>query len=68
MNQVISREYVEKNYIHKDKIREVIEELDKLIEESKKRNNGYWTDYSIILDKQKEILLKILEETEDVNK
>lgn len=29
MNKVISREYVEKNYIHKNKIKEKIEELEK---------------------------------------
>ena len=28
MNKVISREYVEKNYIHKDKIREKIKKID----------------------------------------
>ena len=35
MNKVISREYVEKNYIHKDVIRKVIDEKD---EEIKKFN------------------------------
>ena len=33
MNKVISREYVEKNYIHKNKIKEKIEELEKEFKE-----------------------------------
>lgn len=33
MNKVISREYVEKNYIHKDKIRERMEQTKKVYDE-----------------------------------
>ena len=33
MNKVISREYVEKNYIHKDKMRERMEQTKKVYDE-----------------------------------
>ena len=39
-NPVISREYVEKNYIHKDKIRGEIEKINLCIELQKIVNNG----------------------------
>lgn len=36
MNKVISREYVEKNYIHKDKIKERMEQTKKVYDEEMK--------------------------------
>lgn len=65
MNKVISREYVEKNYIHKDKVRNKINELIQAYEDSKDEygeSEYYFPDYTI----QK--LEELLEGTEDANK
>lgn len=66
MNPVISREYVEKNYIHKDKIEKFIE------------GNIFYAGYDVKdeylqgkrdeNDKIMNGLEKLLEETKDVNK
>lgn len=54
MNKVISREYVEKNYIHKDKIKEILKKW-------KKQPNYYGTN--VIAD-----LYDLLEVTKDADK
>jgi len=56
MNKVISREYVEKNYIHKDVIREILN----------KHGKKPMTDENVVRF-YKEIE-KQVEETKDVNK
>jgi len=71
-NKVISREYVEKNYIHKDKIKKYIEELNERIEEvetnienSVDEERTYWKKEKHDYAMQKFILEELLEETED---
>lgn len=56
MNKVISREYVEKNYIHKDTLKAILEEYGKKPMYEENVVSFYKT------------LEKLLEETEDVNK
>lgn len=58
MNKVISREYVEKNYIHKDKIRNALKQL---LEMRSKENVYAWQFEDMLLN-----LLQ--EETKDANK
>lgn len=55
MNKVISREYVEQNYIHKDIIREILE----------KHGKRPMTDENVV--KFYKSLKKLVEETKDVN-
>lgn len=43
-NKVISREYVEKNYIHKDTIQKHLKSVEKVYEEEMK---PYQTDYGL---------------------
>ena len=66
MNPVISREYVEKNYIHKDKIKEAIKELQELMEEDEVDEFGNhsigWATLDYVIDYMNK---KFLEETED---
>jgi hypothetical protein len=58
MNKVISREYVEKNYIHKDKIRERIEQTKKTYqEEMKPYQTEYGLDVTYLSKKEKEELI-----------
>jgi hypothetical protein len=57
MNKVISREYVEKNYIHKDKIRNTLKQL---LEMRSKENVYAWQFEDMLLN-----LLQ--EETKDAN-
>lgn len=67
-NKVISTEYVKKNFIHKDKIREKIKELEELVKEfeeywskdPRKFNKTKSTDYYKL-----EVLKELLEETEN---
>lgn len=71
MNKVIAREYVEKNYIHKDKIKSKIEEIDIAIsaceyaddddDEIKKTIEA--EKYLLLRDK--EILQQLLEENDE---
>lgn len=58
-NLVISREYVEKNYIHKDKIREYIRELQYIKINEKSR----FTAIYINANRKQKILEEILGET-----
>lgn len=59
-NKVISREYVEKNYIHKDKIREKIKRLEYL-RDNPKRAKHFVAWYI----RRIEVLQELLEGTED---
>ena len=66
-NPVISREYVEKNYIHKDELRAKKQELEDYIQENSDEQ-GYWgriTQEEIYT--QIDIIDELLEETEDEN-
>ena len=63
MNLVISSEYVEKNYIHKDKVREKIKEIRFDIEVMFRKCE---TIPQKMWDKI-EVLEELLEETEDEN-
>lgn len=47
MNKVISREYVEKNYIHKDKIRNTLKQL---LEMRSKENVYAWQFENMLLN------------------
>lgn len=62
MNKVISREYVEKNYIHKDIIKEKLEKIEENLTEQPEIICEFedWAQYHI--------LKELLEETKDVNK
>lgn len=57
MNPVISREYIRKNYIHKDKIREIKEKIHNELD-----GNGITRVYQLNVDKY---FNELLEETED---
>lgn len=70
MNKVISREYVEKNYIHKDIIRRLIKNLDKEEENLQKNisdeEREEYSDCSISYElcdiyTRREVLNKLLE-------
>lgn len=65
MNPVISREYIRKNYIHKDKIRELVNYLEKEMEEDEVDEFGIhsigWATLDYMADLIRE---KLLEETE----
>lgn len=70
--KVISREYVEKNYIHKDKIKKYIQELNEQIEEAEvniensvDEERTYWKKEKHDYAMQKFILEELLEDTED---
>lgn len=69
-NPVISREYVEKNYIHKDKVREKIKEMNNIIQNSQqKESNGRYRHLHTLTEAKivKGEMLNLLEETEDEN-
>ena len=71
-NSVISREYVEKNYIHKDKIREKMKlyenEINRRLEEQKEENDLLSYDPLIpVFMTSYDVLKELLEETEDEN-
>lgn len=74
MNKVISREYVEKNYIHKDKIEKKIKELEREFDFYAGRCHHEWQDGEFDGEVCDEIAIKIstlkriLEETKDANK
>lgn len=69
-NKVISREYVEKNYIHKDIIKEKIENREISINDI--RDNFEINEGMILEIKQLEneidLYKELLEETKDANK
>lgn len=58
MNPVISREYVEKNYIHKDVIKEHLKSVEKVYErEMKPYQKEYGLDVTYLSKKEKEELI-----------
>lgn len=65
-NPVISREYVEKNYIHKNKVRELVNYLEKEMEKDEVDEFGIhsigWATLDYMADLIRE---KLLEETKD---
>ena len=61
----LEKELLKENYISKDKIKEKIEKIEMTIDEINKNNNSFWTDYTIVLDKQKEVLKELLEDTNE---
>lgn len=67
-NPVISREYIRKNYIHKDKVRKLVNYLEKEMEEDEVDEFGIhsigWATLDYMADLIRE---KLLEETEDEN-
>ena len=69
MSKVISREYVEKNYIHKDKIMKMIKNNNKQIEELKSSFPNFYklTDKYLLLELINNILKGLLEETNEDN-
>lgn len=40
-NKVVATDYVEKNYIHKDKIRQIIEDVSKIVDNGCKEDGFY---------------------------
>lgn len=73
MNKVISREYVKKNYVHKDKVYAEIKKLEEDILKTRNIKANRWSEYDRVrlkayITKSKEIverLKKIVEDTED---
>lgn len=68
MNKVISREYVEKNYIHKDALKKILEnlELPNIIVGG--RSSGKTLEFGKKLGKVELIRELLKEETKDANK
>ena len=64
MNKVISREYVEKNYVHKNKIEEKIKELNDYYKKEIYPIKHQWADIDIteFYDNQIELLNELLED------
>ena len=54
-------ERIRNKFVSKDKIKAKIEELEKEITEDKKKNDDFWSDYSIYLDAQREGFQSLLE-------
>lgn len=68
MNPVISREYIKKNYIHKDKVRELLERIDGCLEGCYMAELDFNVTGKIYAyDNCKEMIKELLEETEDEN-
>lgn len=69
MNKVISREYVEKNYIHRDKVIGLLKYIESEMKKDEVDEFGFhsigWATLDYMSDLIKE---KLLEETKDVNK
>ena len=72
-NPVISREYIRKNYIHKDKIIKTIQEIEELLKQidyhnikDKEERQFYKNQYMQYIT-ARNILKGLLEETEDEN-
>lgn len=66
MNKVISREYVEKNYIHKNKIIDLLKYIESEMEKDEVDEFGFhsmgWATLDYMLDL---IKARLLEETKD---
>lgn len=74
MNKVIAKEYVDKNYIHKDVIREIlqeteeqIKEFDKYVKESTGEEKQYWRRQRAELIGARNILNGVLKSNETYN-
>ncbi len=61
-NKVIAKEYVDKNYIHKDLIRVAIEELEKKMQEDEVDEFGIHSISWLALDWTCDYLKKLLED------
>ena len=69
MNKVISREYVEKNYIHKNKIIDLLKYIDSEMEKDEVDEFGFHSMGWATLDYMSDLIkTRLLEETKDVNK
>lgn len=68
MEKLPIKEYIKKNYIHKDKIRELVNYLEKEMEEDEADELGIHSIGWATLDYMADIIKqKLLEETEDEN-
>lgn len=69
MNKVISREYVEKNYIHKNKIIDLLKYIESEMEKDEVDEFGFHSMGWATLDYMSDLIkTRLLEETKDVNK
>ena len=69
MNKVISREYVEKNYIHKNKVIDLLKYIDSEMEKDEVDEFGFHSMGWATLDYMSDLIkTRLLEETKDVNK
>ena len=69
MNKVISREYVEKNYIHKNKIIDLLKYIESEMEKDEVDEFGFHSMVWATLDYMSDLIkTRLLEETKDVNK
>ena len=69
MNKVISREYVEKNYIHKNKIIDLLKYIEFEMEKDEVDEFGFHSMGWATLDYMSDLIkTRLLEETKDVNK
>lgn len=69
MNKVISREYVEKNYIHKNKVIDLLKYIESEMEKDEVDEFGFHSMGWATLDYMSDLIkTRLLEETKDVNK
>lgn len=69
MNKVISREYVEKNYIHRDKVIGLLKYIESEMEKDEVDEFGFHSMGWATLDYMSDLIkTRLLEETKDVNK
>ena len=69
MNKVISREYVEKNYIHRDKVIGLLKYIESEMEKDEVDEFGFHSMGWATLDYMSDLIkARLLEETKDVNK
>lgn len=69
MNKVISREYVEKNYIHKNKIIDLLKYIESEMEKDEVDELGFHSMGWATLDYMSDLIkTRLLEETKDANK
>ena len=69
MNKVIRREYVEKNYIHKNKVIDLLKYIDSEMEKDEVDEFGFHSMGWATLDYMSDLIkTRLLEETKDVNK
>lgn len=69
MNKVISREYVEKNYIHKNKIIDLLKYIEFEMEKDEVDEFGFHSMGWATLDYMSDLIkARLLEETKDVKR